>query len=326
LSTQQMAGQQTIDKYVQSPRSPLLPRGPFNNLKDNWSPNKPHVLRNLESNPIPSTSVWTEKELLFFNLHYYNVVTRLWSTYFCPDAQLTVGAKTIVDTTLDFEEILHGTYFNLPHPMPTYGEIIFNTMTTDVTEAATDDLVLFLLRICNPSFGLFPQGHRKESKIKVGTCQFISIPDVSVRGRPDHLQAGTPCVIVVENKQTGNGYAEYQLPGEMLAAAMTNYSRIGTPQTIFAMRFIGTQVTFYRADFPESYLASVAAGSPTVDITIFRLGGTDLSNDCGIKLSKDKVQILQFICNMMAACTEMEKETREGKISAITKDRISVLY
>ena len=93
---------------------------------------------------------------------------------------------------------------------------------------------------------------------------------------------------------------EYQLPGEMLAAASRNYYETGRrfPQTIFALRVIGvsspsftsphpfrcsqlissftdgdtgTDMTIYRADFPVHYLQSIDRGAPVDHITIFRL-------------------------------------------------------
>lgn len=82
--------------------------------------------------------------------------------------------------------------------------------------------------------------------------------------------------------------AQYQLAGEMLAAALHNYQTQPrkTSYTIFGVRVIGmhsilsictsnllaeTRMAFYRADFPREYLESVTScGYPDGDITIFR--------------------------------------------------------
>jgi hypothetical protein len=47
---------------------------------------------------------------------------------------------------------------------------------------------------------------------------------------------------------------EFQMAGEFLAAAFTNYQYSPIDQIIFGVRVIGTRITSYKAHFPKDYL------------------------------------------------------------------------
>lgn len=94
---------------------------------------------------------------------------------------------------------------------------------------------------------------------------------------------------------------QWQLAGEMLGVAITNYQNTGVAQTICAMSlkgmnhsipnnsvlrvqsrivfytyfyyyyyYLGVRAAVYRADFPVSYLESIETGNPVGHVVIFK--------------------------------------------------------
>eukprot|EP00026_Physarum_polycephalum_P019470 Phypoly_transcript_21500.p1 GENE.Phypoly_transcript_21500~~Phypoly_transcript_21500.p1 ORF type:complete len:119 (+),score=6.03 Phypoly_transcript_21500:164-520(+) len=80
-------------------------------------------------------------------------------------------------------------------------------------------------------------------------------------------------------------------------------------QPIFAMRVIGTHVTFYRVDFPTTYIESFMNGEPPSErITIFRIGGDRAKEHkkLGLRISdhhEQRVKVLAILCNILSVCS-----------------------
>ena len=94
-----------------SPASLSLPPSIFATLGENWIPHKRALKRDLTSRPIPRTCDWTIDELLFFKLHYHQVIdSALWHTIFCCDAPLTERGKGIINLQLDMRHLIGGKF------------------------------------------------------------------------------------------------------------------------------------------------------------------------------------------------------------------------
>ena len=74
----------------------------------------------------------------------------------------------------------------------------------------------------------------------------------------------------IRNASPGSAWGEYQIAGEILAGAYSNYIRHSRPSDIIAMRVIGTRFTFYHSSVPLDYLDSLAIGLPETDVTVIR--------------------------------------------------------
>jgi hypothetical protein len=340
--------------YTSSAQTPPSLSTLFPNLQEQWVPPKTQpTKRDLIKNSIPSTRYWTQKELEFFRLHYFQVTDPAHlNTVFCEQVPLTAEASDISQLKLTTAEIIEGRYGHLPWHMREFAENLFSAIVTTRTEATSDHLILFLLRLCNPDESVIvPEPQLESMKTQVGknenSCTFVSIPDVTVNVRQAKRPFVGATLVVAENKKNtttnvnvdgvavvedrrpdpGNS-GEFQLPGEMVSAAMRNYVSNQFPQTIFGLRVIGTQVTFYRADFPVHYLASIANGVPADDITIFRFGGQYNTKDLGLAVDdrEDRRIVIQWICNYMGVCRQLGLHLTNNTVSPITRERIADLY
>lgn len=74
----------------------------------------------------------------------------------------------------------------------------------------------------------------------------------------------------IRNVSPGSAWGEYQIAGEVLAGAYSNYIRDSKPSNIIAMRVIGTRFTFYHSTVPLHYLDSLAVGLPDTDVIVTR--------------------------------------------------------
>ncbi|CAG8778152.1 26642_t:CDS:1 [Dentiscutata erythropus] len=94
-------------------------------------------------------------------------------------------------------------------------------------------------------------------------------------------------VIVDEDKHFHNVnrltcWGEYQIAGELLAAAFVNhiYTReIYCVQSLFAIRVIGTRFTFYRAEIESNYITSLPEGFSTNTMCIYRYPVDQIKDD-----------------------------------------------
>jgi len=198
------------------------------------------------------------------------------------------------------------------HPVALFGDAVMKMAYPRATEAATDDVARLLLRIGNcDTATMIPFSQQSQYKVKFGSKSFASIPDATFAYRfEDQIKEG-PTFIVVD-KQLGADDGEYQIPGEMLAAAYHNFMILNMDftQTIFAMRLIGTFVAFYHADFPKSYLESVRSGQrPSEHLTIFRVGGNRAKKTkqkgFGImEHGEQRVKAFTILCSIVNTCNK----------------------
>jgi len=85
----------------------------------------------------------------------------------------------------------------------------------------------------------------------------------------------------IKNIGKAKGWGEYQIAGEVLAAASTNYNTYNSSDTgsenqiIRCMRVIGTHFTFYKAIIPGEYLLSLGNGFPDKGFEIIRFPHND---------------------------------------------------
>jgi len=281
---------------------------------------------------IPSTRKWTTTELDFFKLHYFQVRYDWWEQLICPKQNCSTDAHAILASGIGLSGFLDGrhTEGELVTALNIFGDCIVNTRTGDAVEASSDSLAQILLHLCNTQRAtIMPTPQTKVFRVDVGGLTFKSIPDASAIIRKSRISVPTPIFIVVEDKKQGAGFAEYQLPGEMLAAAYRNYfeCKIAGDQTVFAMRVIASSVTFYRAEFSKNYLLSVKTGVPNTPVTVFRFGGG--TNSAGLDVSEPLLgRGLAFtvLCSIFElCCSELLPHWSVSKSAPLSSARLAEL-
>jgi hypothetical protein len=77
----------------------------------------------------------------------------------------------------------------------------------------------------------------------------------------------------INNVEHSTSWGEYQIAGEILAAAYSNHNKITADyiyQTLYAIRVIGTRFTFYKATISSSYIESLSEGFPCASMHVYR--------------------------------------------------------
>ena len=141
---------------------------------------------------LPPTSKWTTKELLSFNIRYFDV-GQDWQAYLCPPAPLTVEASELDKCTITSRQFYFGI---LPVPCsiidlsvnfipkgeheekPTcgyivrdYGDALADLFADDSTNRAVDGLARVIVKACTPC--------RKEVQILSQSCvQYTRVRDL----------------------------------------------------------------------------------------------------------------------------------------------------
>ncbi|CAG8493472.1 19261_t:CDS:2, partial [Dentiscutata erythropus] len=124
----------------------------------------------------------------------------------------------------------------------------------------TDNLVLRIVRMNNYPLILEQQ---QTSKLHILNEPFVSAtPNFVVKKR-------TISMVISEDKSLQNvskrnEYGEMQIAGEILACSDENDRRTRKifDQVLFAVRFISTYVTFYKAEIPGGYWKELVTGLP----------------------------------------------------------------
>jgi hypothetical protein len=135
-------------------------------------------------------------------------------------------------------------------------------LTIGTRESNTDTLVDFLLRKLH--LDEYPLALRLQPnyKINYGDQVISSNPEFSIE--KNRLIMFIDEDKHINNVSKGKKWGEYQIAGEILAAAYTNYNNTknkkNKEQIIKCMRVIGTCFTFYKAIIPEEYLISLDNG------------------------------------------------------------------
>jgi hypothetical protein len=83
----------------------------------------------------------------------------------------------------------------------------------------------------------------------------------------------------IRNTTAGSAWGEYQIAGEILAAAYNNYVLHAAESELIAIRVISTRFTFYHVIIPLDYLNSLSIGLPTIDIVVSRYPDSDKGLD-----------------------------------------------
>jgi hypothetical protein len=148
--------------------------------------------------------------------------------------------------------------------------------TLGTEESNTDSFVDYILRKLGLDEYSFLLRVHKLHKFNVGDTTISSIPEFIIEkddtvifiDEEKHLRNITP----------GKSWGEYQIAGEIIAAAAMNYKNqvirndrsMEEYQTIYCMRVVGTKFTFYKSKVPLEYLIQLEDGFPDKSLTITR--------------------------------------------------------
>eukprot|EP00026_Physarum_polycephalum_P013514 Phypoly_transcript_13926.p1 GENE.Phypoly_transcript_13926~~Phypoly_transcript_13926.p1 ORF type:complete len:315 (+),score=16.23 Phypoly_transcript_13926:77-946(+) len=205
-----------------------------------------------------------------------NIQSVDWPIYICESMPaMSQEARDFMNMQLSVEDFFNGCHVSLPIHLMQLGDAISGIFSH---ESGTDVLMHLLLTSCNPYRAtLMLLDHGKPIEVWVGSRKFASIPNGLVVERKNVKSQNHICMIVCEDKNLGAMQGEFQIPGEMLAAAYYNFRFVARiSQTIVAIRAMQASLTFYRADFSAQYLASVESDAACCErTTIFRVGGSD---------------------------------------------------
>jgi len=327
---------QNITNYFSHTSSNVIPKDVPLNDSEAFNPDRLKAVWTHRSTitpsptAIPSTGYWTSEQMAFFKLHYVNIRRVDWTTFICPKVAMTEFAQRINACELFLGDYLKGMHVGAPYPIHQFGDIISLITRFDAQEASTDKLAQLLLDVCNTNPQLMlPCPQRKEITVQVGALSFKSTPDGSMIARRTNTDVPAATVILIGDKKLGTDFGEYQIPGEMVAVAVYNYTLISrNPQTIFAVRIVGTAITFYRADFSADYLNSVTIGAPAEHVPIFRLGGVDNDMNIGMALENpnfNRALGLEVLCSICDHCLELFDALSRREPAATTILRLAFL-
>lgn len=183
-------------------------------------------------------------------------------------------------------------------------------------ESKTDSLVAYMLTRF-AEFDRWPFGVRIKEYYRLSVC------DQTVSAKPEFVVDKKGVVmVVVEDKHLKNvfvpNFGESQIFAEILACAYDNLriSRVFTEQTIFAVRFISSNVTFYKVNIPAAYWEELQRGLPRKQsITVLRWPG---ENDpkTGLDLAEPagRLTVLTALIKIRESLLrEEEEENEEGE-------------
>lgn len=167
-------------------------------------------------------------------------------------------------------------------------------------ESKTDTFVNYLFRIIE--YDKYPLMFELKTtcKFEVGNKFITSEFDFGVKRKKTVL-------LLDEDKHFKNtgrskAWGEYQIAGEILAAAVNNYNNSIDNPTIFAVRVIGTRFTFYRSCVPNDYLFSLSEGFPDKCFEIARypsqLNDKELSGFLDFKKCEERKIILNILAKI----------------------------
>ncbi len=114
----------------------------------------------------------------------------------------------------------------------------------------------------------------------------------------------------IHNVEHSTGWGEYQIAGEILAAAYTNHNNVSRRyehQTLYAIRVIGTRFTFYKASIAYKYIESLSEGFPCDHMHMYRYphwdDGPGISNIPCLDYSNpvDRLKILEIMTSIRAS-------------------------
>ena len=144
-------------------------------------------------------------------------------------------------------------------------------------ESKTDTFVDYILREIGLAEYPLILKLKPMYEIRVRHKTISSVHDFSI-------EKGNKVVLIEEDKHIrnttpGSAWGEYQIAGEILAAAYNNYVLHITESELIAIRVISTRFTFYHTIIPFDYLNSLSIGLPNIDIVISRYPDSDRGLD-----------------------------------------------
>jgi hypothetical protein len=174
--------------------------------------------------------------------------------------------------------------------------ILNEKVSLGTRESLTDTFVDFILRSFD--FEKYPLrlNIRPLYTFRVGCKRIKSECDFSI-------EKGSSVLLVEDDKHLKNsfrsdGFGEFQLAGEFLAAASTNYQNNPEDQVVFGVRVIGTRFTFYKAFFPKEYLYTLSDSIPEIKSTVHRMGNGE--RGYSFTVPKERVIILEILSCLKA--------------------------
>jgi hypothetical protein len=278
-------------------------------IKSKWYPNASFARNARLPTVIKPSSEWDDDHLYAFNLHYLRVEKEEdWKVYICPPANLTHDAIALSSYKHGPNAFKAGEHEMPPYDQDPYflrrfGNIIGEYYARLGSEAVIDKLAELLLEVCNCDRGLLQSVSKLAMDTRVGQATYASIPDHALIPRFALADVSRYTLVVVEDKFRPH-YVEPQLGGEMVAAAIHNYKNFSTATTMFGMVLKGTDVSFYRTDFPEAYLKSVIDGKPAGDVVMFKYSGSSQQGIDVTFCSTQRTLALQVLCSIISFCAK----------------------
>ncbi|KAF0452289.1 hypothetical protein F8M41_001927 [Gigaspora margarita] len=218
-----------------------------------------------------STSDFRWKDLNALNIHYYNGAIEMFED--TPDFSydtsflLRNAKKEQFFYAWDDDSLTEG-WNDEERSLARY---MSNVLLKEISSAGkrervTDSFVNFLLGVLKFNVYLLSLELKADCYFKVHNKKVISETDFSI-------WKGNLFVIIDEDKHLHNVvkstmWGECQIASELLAAAFVNdkeIQEIYRSQSLFAIRVIGTQFTFYRAEVGSNYLNNLSEGFPDDD-------------------------------------------------------------
>ncbi|CAG8683386.1 7934_t:CDS:2 [Dentiscutata erythropus] len=145
-----------------------------------------------------------------------------------------------------------------------------------LNEAFTDSFVNYLLT------ELRLNKHPFKLRLQPDFSFSVSDKDVSAKAEFSIKENSMILIDNIRSLRKKTEYGESQISAEILACAFTNFDHAISPttgesQTVYAMRVIGTNFTFYKAFLSRDYLKSLHQGFPphNLSVTISRFPPND---------------------------------------------------
>lgn len=164
---------------------------------------------------------------------------------------------------------------NLDRNTKTFGQLIAYIIENEkvvrgTEESRTDAFVNHLLE--KLEFGEYPLMIQPQSLLK------FKVYDKEITSKYNFAIFKNRQVMLIDedkhikNTEPSSSWGEYQIAGEIIAGAYSNYSNsvLNYNENIYAVRVIGLRFTFYKAIINPEYIMSLGNGLPKSNIHIFR--------------------------------------------------------
>jgi len=285
---------------------------------------------------VPSTHTWSADVCRYFRIKYYDLES--WEGWICEPIKLPEKIQKLATWEMGFLSFVHGDHAKLDDDvLALFGDYVLATHRTNHLEAASDRLGELLLGLCNvarPVLLTLPQC--SHFTVEFGDYSYDSTPDGGVYLREAAGLDPSIALLIVEDAKlpepSGDANKEYQVLGEMIAAACFNRKMCNSilPQTIYAIRVMRASFTFYRVEIPLEYLISLhKEGVPSCDLVVFRWGGDHATYGFDVSDKGPARQMaITVLASVLSACGQVAEHLLQKKeeIPPLTDERIEFLY